>query len=154
MADIVDRATRSRMMSGIRGKDTRLEILVRQGLHVRGFRYRLHCRDLPGRPDVVLPKYRAALFVNGCFWHGHEGCPLFKWPESRRDWWRAKIEATRRRDDSASEALTRSHWRQARVWECALAGKFRLNRDDALDHLADWLRSQAPRIDIIGNWDD
>jgi DNA mismatch endonuclease (patch repair protein) len=153
MADIVDKETRSRMMSGIRGKDTKLELIVRKGLFHRGFRYRVHRRDLQGRPDVVLPKYRAVVFINGCFWHGHEGCPLFRWPETRRDWWRAKIDATRERDTRAAEALNRSHWRQAIVWECALSGKFRLNRDDAIDQLADWLKSDVTKINIIGNWD-
>ena len=83
MADIVDATTRSRMMSGIRGKNTRIEVMVRKALFARGFRYRLHNPKLPGRPDIVLPKYRAAVFIHGCFWHGHN-CRYFKWPETRR----------------------------------------------------------------------
>ena len=90
MADVVDRKTRSRMMSGIRGKNTRPELLIRKGLHARGFRFRLHDKRLPGKPDLVLPKYSAVIFVHGCFWHGHD-CHLFKWPQSRREFWRKKI---------------------------------------------------------------
>lgn len=88
MADIVDKATRSRMMSGIRGKDTKPEIFVRKTLHAQGFRFRLHRKDLPGHPDIVLPKYRAVILVHGCFWHGHEACHLFRLPKSRTEFWK------------------------------------------------------------------
>jgi DNA mismatch endonuclease (patch repair protein) len=83
MADIVDKATRSRMMAGIRGKNTKPELLVRRALHAEGFRFRLHVKDLPGKPDIVLPRYKAVIFVHGCFWHGHE-CTHFKWPKTRK----------------------------------------------------------------------
>lgn len=122
MPDIVDSTTRSRMMSGIRGKNTKPELQVRKALFAEGFRFRIHASDLPGRPDVVLPRYRAAIFVHGCFWHGHD-CSLFKLPSTRRDFWSAKIEANRVRDTRAFAALREAGWRTLVVWECALRGK-------------------------------
>jgi len=97
VTDIVDSSTRSRMMSKIKGKDTKPERLVRSVLHAAGYRFRLHRKNLPGKPDIILPKHRAAVFVNGCFWHGHE-CPLFRWPKSRESFWREKIMANVSRD--------------------------------------------------------
>lgn len=122
MADIVSKAKRSQMMSGIRGKDTKPEITVRQGLHARGYRFRLHRKDLPGKPDIVLPKYRAAIFVNGCFWHGHD-CHLFKWPKTREDFWREKICRNVQRDARKTQELHERGWRIAEVWECSLKGQ-------------------------------
>ncbi len=138
MADVVDAATRSRMMSGIRGRNTQPELIVRRGLHSRGYRYRLHVRHLPGRPDLVFPSRRAVVFVHGCFWHGH-ACPLFSWPSTRRDWWRQKIEATRARDSRVRSELADMGWRQLRVWECALKGTRRLELHTLLDQIAAWL---------------
>jgi DNA mismatch endonuclease (patch repair protein) len=149
MTDVVDKKTRSRMMSDIRGKDTGPELLIRSGLHRRGIRYRLHDSRLPGKPDLVLRSRSAVIFVNGCFWHGHD-CPLFKWPATRQDWWRTKIEDTRARDARIRVALTGSGWRQARVWECALKGPHRLQMIDIIDRLADWLDSDEPELDIHG----
>lgn len=120
MVDIVGSAVRSRMMSGIRGANTRPERLIRSGLWAMGFRFRLHAGDLPGRPDIVLPKWRSVVFVNGCFWHAHDGCSYFRIPDSRRDFWLAKFEANRRRDASAIEKLVQQRWRVIIVWECAL----------------------------------
>jgi DNA mismatch endonuclease, patch repair protein len=97
MADIVPKAKRSEMMAGIRGKNTRPEMLVRRALHAHGYRFRLHRKDLPGKPDIVLPKYRAVIFVHGCFWHGHD-CHLFKWPKTREDFWIQKIKNNQERD--------------------------------------------------------
>lgn len=136
--DVVDPATRSRMMSGIRGRDTKPEMLIRRGLHARGYRYRLHSRRLPGRPDLVFPSRRAVIFVHGCFWHGH-GCRLFKWPSTRAEWWREKIEANRARDQSVREQIADLGWRQLRVWECALKGPQRRDPDAMLDEVAAWL---------------
>lgn len=84
-------------MAAIRGRDTKPELIIRKGLHARGFRFRLQGRDLPGRPDLIFPKYRALIWVNGCFWHGHD-CPMFRWPKSREDFWRGKIGRNRERD--------------------------------------------------------
>jgi DNA mismatch endonuclease, patch repair protein len=119
MADVVSPETRSRMMAGIKGKDTKPEMIVRRGLHARGFRFRLHRRDLPGRPDLVLPMFRTACFVHGCFWHGHD-CPAFKWPKSRVAFWRDKIEGNRERDLRALQALAERGWHVETVWECEL----------------------------------
>ena len=110
MTDIVDPATRSRMMSGIRGKDTRPEMLVRKALHARGFRFRLHVKDLPGRPDIVLPKFRAVIFVHGCFWHRHHGCRLAYTPKSNTQFWLDKLESNMRRDKLALTALDALGW--------------------------------------------
>ena len=122
MPDVVTRETRSRMMSGIQGKDTKPELLIRHGLHAMGFRYRLHATQLPGKPDLVFRKYRAVIFVNGCFWHGHE-CHLFKWPSSRQEFWRNKIGRTVERDKENNTALVNAGWRVMRIWECAVKGK-------------------------------
>ena len=121
MTDVVSPQVRSRMMSGIRGKNTRPELLIRRRLHRLGYRYRLHSSKLPGKPDLVFPRYRAVIFVNGCFWHGHD-CHLFKWPSSRAEWWRAKITRTRATDAASRKALAQAGWRILDVWECALKG--------------------------------
>ena len=137
-ADVVDAATRSRMMSGIRGRDTKPEMVIRRGLHARGYRYRLHSRRLPGKPDLVFPSRKAVIFVHGCFWHGH-GCRLFKWPSTRAEWWRNKIEGNRSRDVSVREQIADLGWRQLRVWECALKGPERREPSAVLDEVAAWL---------------
>jgi DNA mismatch endonuclease (patch repair protein) len=148
LADVVDPATRSRMMSGIRGKNTRPELLIRKALHARGFRYRLHC-DLPGKPDICLPKHRAVIFVHGCFWHGH-GCHLFKWPSTRPEFWRAKIGRNREVDGTAENRLAEDGWRVAVIWECALKGRERLPLEDVISTCADWLNSDQTRLEITG----
>ena len=117
--DTVDRATRSRIMSRIRGRDTRPELVVRRFLHANGFRYRLHARHLPGSPDIVLPRHRAAVFVHGCFWHGHS-CRAFRWPKTKPDYWRGKIQGNQVRDAQAIDGLLDRGWRAAIVWECSI----------------------------------
>lgn len=149
MADIVSPMKRSQMMAGIRGKNTKPEMSIRSSLHRRGYRFRLHRPDLPGTPDLVLPKHRAVVFVNGCFWHGHK-CHLFKWPKSRPEFWRLKIEANIERDRTTKELLTSSGWRVARVWECAMKGKFRLDSDLIVERLTQWLESSQSEIEIWG----
>lgn len=119
MADIVDKATRSRMMAGIKGKNTKPEIQVRKALHAAGFRFRLHDRKLPGKPDIVLKKYKTVVFVHGCFWHGHE-CDKFRWPKTRKKFWKDKISANRNRDDAAAIELKNTRWNIVTVWECEL----------------------------------
>ena len=148
MADVVDPATRSRMMSGIRGKNTKPELLIRKALHARGFRYRLHC-DLPGKPDICLPKHRAVIFVHGCFWHGH-GCHLFKWPSTRPEFWKAKIDRNCQVDRAAESRLASDHWRIGVVWECALKGRERLPLESTVETLSEWLRSSRPICEIRG----
>lgn len=120
MADAVDAATRSRMMSGIRGKDTKPEMEVRRALHAAGFRFRLHRRDLPGAPDVVLPGLRVAILVHGCFWHMHKGCRYSKIPSTRTDFWKAKLEGNAKRDQQAERELLAAGWRVLVVWECTI----------------------------------
>ena len=137
------------MMSGIRGKNTKPELLIRKALHARGFRYRLHCKDLPGNPDLCLPKYRAVIFVHGCFWHGH-GCHLFKWPKTRPEFWREKIARNCEVDAGAERALAEEGWRQAVIWECAVKGRTRRSLEEVISTCADWLNSDRPRLEIRG----
>lgn len=148
MVDIVDSATRSRMMSGIRGRNTKPEILIRSLLHRQGFRFRLHLRDLPGKPDIVLPRYHAVIFVHGCFWHGHD-CPLFKWPGTRPDFWQDKIGRNRANDHKASEALLAGGWRVGIVWECAIRGASK-NIEAVAQSLTGWLQGSARFIEERG----
>lgn len=148
MTDIVDSVTRSRMMSGIRGRNTKPELLLRGLLHHQGFRFRLHVSNMPGKPDIVLPRYRAAIFVNGCFWHGHN-CPLFKLPATRTDFWREKIERNRINDSRTKEALLAHGWRVAVIWECSLRGAGR-NTEAVAQSLAEWLRSDTSLIEVRG----
>ncbi|WP_439636117.1 very short patch repair endonuclease [Oceanicaulis sp.] len=147
MADIVSKAKRSRMMSGIRGKDTKPELIVRQGLHARGYRFRLHRKDLPGKPDIVLPKYRAVIFVNGCFWHGHD-CHLFKWPKTREEFWREKIDLNRKRDATSISDLLSRNWRVLVVWECALKGRLKQEPDAFWNLTSQWLDNGTPFLEI------
>ena len=121
MADVVDKATRSRMMAGIKGKDTKPEMLIRSELHRRGFRFRKNVKDLPGKPDIVLPKYKAVIMVNGCFWHGHK-CRFFKWPSTREEFWKNKIQENIRRDERNISDLNSAGWRVFLVWECEMKG--------------------------------
>ena len=149
MADVVTAAVRSRMMAGISGKNTKPELLLRKGLHAQGFRFRVHRRDLPGTPDIVLPRYRAALFAHGCFWHGHD-CHLFKVPGTRTDFWLAKIARNQEVDCKAQEALAFAGWRQGVVWECALKGRTRLPPGDVIGLCTAWLRSGEERLEVRG----
>lgn len=139
-------------MAGIRGKDTRPEMVIRRGLHRRGFRFRLHDRKLPGKPDLVFKRYHAVVFVNGCFWHQHD-CYLFRWPSSRTEFWRAKITGNRNKDADTRRRLREQGWRVLTVWECATRGRCRRLPDDILSEIADWLASGAPDMEIGGRDD-
>lgn len=149
MTDIVDPKTRSRIMSRIRGKDTKPELILRKGLHGLGFRFRLHRRDMPGRPDMVFARYRAVIFVHGCFWHGHS-CHLFKWPKTREDFWKNKIERNRSLDRDNIDSLLRDGWRVAVVWECSMRGKHRLSHEEIVARCAEWLLSEVTFLEIGG----
>lgn len=149
MVDIVSPAKRSEMMSGIRNKDTKPEIVIRKSLHARGFRYRLHDRKIPGKPDIVFPKYNAVIFVHGCFWHGHD-CHLFRLPATRALWWRTKIEANQERDLRNDKLVRQQGWRQAKVWECAIKGKSSLGLEVVVSKLDSWLRSMEEQLEIYG----
>lgn len=118
MADVVDAATRSRMMSAIRGKDTGPEMLVRRYLHACGLRYRLHQRRLTGRPDLVFPGHRTVVFVHGCFWHRHPGCPLASTPATRSEFWADKFAQNVARDQANVAALVSMGWQVLTIWEC------------------------------------
>lgn len=120
MADIKTKESRSYNMSRIAGKDTKPEELVRKYLFSKGFRYRKNVRKLPGTPDLVLPKYRTVIFVNGCFWHGHEGCKYFVWPKNNAEFWRQKIETNISRDQRNKAQLRDMGWNVLIVWECEL----------------------------------
>jgi DNA mismatch endonuclease, patch repair protein len=149
MADVVSAEVRSRMMAGIRGKDTKPEMIIRRGLHAKGFRYVLHDKRLPGKPDLVFPKYRAVVFVHGCFWHGH-GCHLFKWPKSRRGFWRKKIERNQEIDNNAIAILEKSGWRCCVIWECSLKGAARLPVASAVERIIAWLGSSRRGLVVRG----
>ena len=123
MPDKLSPEQRRRCMSRIRGKDTKPEILVRKGLFARGFRFRLQDKRLPGKPDIVLPKYRVAILVNGCFWHGHKGCRYATRPKSNSDFWDAKIARNRHRDEVTAAHLEALGWTVITVWECELRNK-------------------------------
>lgn len=149
MNDVVDSATRSRMMSGIKGRNTKPERVIRSGLHRLGYRFRLHRKDLPGKPDLVFPKYHAVIFVHGCFWHFHD-CHLFKMPSTRREFWEAKIGRNRERDREVRAALLQAGWRWLVIWECALKGRTRLNAGDVLAMAAAWLEDGGADGEISG----
>ncbi len=136
-------------MAGIRSTNTKPELAIRHALHRRGFRYRLHKSGMAGKPDIVLRAYGAAIFVNGCFWHGHD-CAFFRPPQTRPEFWTAKIEANRRRDATVKEALAVDGWRQLIIWECAIRGK----KADAIEKVADraarWITSKRRYEEIRG----
>ncbi len=135
MTDVVDAQTRSWMMSGIRGKNTRPELILRKALHAKGFRFRLHDRKLPGKPDLVFPRYKAVCFVHGCFWHRHPGCKYSTDPTTRPEFWKEKFRKNVERDQRNIDALLLAGWRVVVVWECAL------NR-----------QAGASVADDVGNW--
>jgi DNA mismatch endonuclease (patch repair protein) len=120
MADVHSREVRSYNMSKIRGKNTIPEILVRKYLFSKGLRYKLHDKQLPGTPDIILPKYKTIIFVHGCFWHGHEDCKYYVVPKTRAEWWQNKINTNKANDDRAIQSLTTAGWNIITVWECNL----------------------------------
>lgn len=143
MVDRVSPEVRSRMMSAVRRKDTKPELQIRKGLHALGLRYRLHSAELPGRPDIVLRKYRAAIFVHGCFWHGH-GCRRSKRPSSNEEYWGKKIARNRARDTQVIKALGGMGWRCLVIWECALRNRAVFpDSEPAIALAVAWLRGDA-----------
>ena len=147
MTDVHSVEARSRNMAAIRGKNTKPEILIRHALFNRGYRYRLHHSELPGKPDIVLPKYRAAIQVQGCFWHRHD-CRYFKWPETRADFWREKIEGNVARDQTALYQLKIEDWRVLVVWECAVRSVTQEGLDDLADDIERWLCGDSEYLEL------
>lgn len=136
MADVHDKKTRSYNMSQIKGKDTKPEILVRKFLFSKGFRYRLHDRQLPGKPDIVLPKYKTVIFVHGCFWHGHSNCKYFVVPKTRTNWWLQKINRNKFLDEKNTKALRLDSWKVLTIFECNLRkGKIEKTLDKLFSRL-------------------
>ena len=128
MADVHNQATRSYNMSRIKNKNTRPEMLVRKFLFARGFRYRLNDKKLPGKPDIVLPNYKTVIFVNGCFWHGHENCKYFKLPATRTEWWKEKIEGNIKNDIKKHNQLREEGYKVIVIWGCEVKNKTVYNR--------------------------
>lgn len=144
MVDVVDPATRSRMMAGIRGKNTSPEMMLRRKLHAAGLRYRLHSSKVPGSPDIVMAGRRIVIFVHGCFWHRHGGCHWCSTPASNADFWKAKFARNQARDIEVFALLHNAGWRIATVWECGLRPAF---VDEAVEALLDWIRSDMPTFE-------
>lgn len=136
-------------MASVRSRDTKPEMMIRKALHASGLHYRLNVRDLPGKPDIVLPRHQTVVFVHGCFWHRHE-CDLFRWPESRTEFWRDKLNANAARDMTAVEALEKAGWRRAVIWECALKGRKKRDFQDTMQRLIAWIKSDEQAITIRG----
>jgi DNA mismatch endonuclease (patch repair protein) len=149
MTDLVPPHVRSRIMSAIRGKNTKIELGVRKALFGLGYRYRLHARSLPGKPDIVLPKHHAVIFVNGCFWHGHN-CSLFRLPKTNTGFWRHKIATNRKGDTKALLELAAMGWRTFTVWECSLRGKDRNQVAAVCRRLDRWIRSRSVQGEVRG----
>jgi len=139
MADVVDKATRSRMMAGIKGTNTGPELALRKALHALGLRFRLHAKSLPGRPDIVLPRWKAVVFVHGCFWHRHKGCRYATVPATRPQFWNEKFAANVSRDQRNLDGLAAAGWRTRVVWECDLKG---LGASTVADDMMRWLQSE------------
>lgn len=136
-------------MAGIRSANTKPEVTIRKALHGLGFRYRLHAKNVPGRPDIVFPSRRAAVFVHGCFWHGHS-CRFFRMPTTRPEFWKAKIAANQKRDVVVSEKLTEAGWRQLTIWECAIRGRSPDEIAKVIGLAARWIRSKNARLELRG----
>lgn len=151
MVDVLTSDQRSWVMGRIRGSNTKPELWVRRGLFALGFRYRLHQRQLPGTPDLVLPRYRAVMFVNGCFWHGHN-CHLYRLPSTRTSFWQSKAEKNRIRDKENNNQLLELGWRILTIWECALRGRTRESPDTVLKAAASWIRSERDTMHITGRF--
>jgi DNA mismatch endonuclease, patch repair protein len=137
------------MMANIKGKDTKPEMIVRRGLHHLGFRYSLHNKQLPGKPDLVFRQYKAVIFVHGCFWHAHN-CRLFKWPKTREEFWKDKITGNKVRDRLHMQKLEYLGWRRLVVWECALKTIQAQKHSDVIGQCANWLAGNEPAGEISG----
>ena len=147
MADTVSKEKRSEIMASVGNKDTQPELIIRKGIHGRGYRYSLNDNSLPGRPDIKMPKYNAIIFIHGCFWHGHEKCGS-QIPKSNKKFWRNKIERNKERDRKNTEKLLELGWRVLTIWECAIEGKNSLSKDKLLKNVTSWIESESQRAII------
>ena len=136
-------------MSSISGKNTKPELLLRKALHRKGLRYRIHDKNLPGKPDLVFRKFNAVVFINGCFWHGHD-CPLFRIPATNREFWQTKFKTNRARDAKNRDLLLEQNWRVLIVWECSIRGKGRLEFEELIANVTNWLNSDEKYLEIRG----
>ena len=143
MADVLSKEQRHQCMSNIRGKNTKPELIVRKFLFSKGLRFRLHRKDLPGNPDIVLPKYKTVVFINGCFWHGHEGCKYYRLPKSNVEFWESKITNNKNRDVLNEIKLKELGWRVIRIWECEIR-KIQ-DRNKSLERLYNQIVKKATR---------
>lgn len=148
MSNSAAKMSRSEMMSRTGSKDTKPELVVRRGLHAQGYRYRLHNRELPGKPDIVLSKFRAVIFVHGCFWHAHQNCKFFTLPKTNAAFWQEKLRGNRERDQLSQRRLNESGWRVMIVWECATR---KLPTDRVIDAISKWLLSDRSFFELSGN---
>jgi DNA mismatch endonuclease (patch repair protein) len=149
MADVHSKEQRRRNMSAIQSKNTKPELLIRSELHKKGFRFRIHRKDLPGKPDILLPKYQAVINVHGCFWHGHS-CPQFKWPKTRKAFWRKKILGNMARDTHQIAALFAKGYRVAVIWECSIEGPSKIEQSKLMEQIASWILSESNELQISG----
>ncbi|MBH51924.1 MAG: very short patch repair endonuclease [Chloroflexi bacterium] len=148
MTDTLNKVRRSKNMAAVKSHNTKPELIIRSALYSAGYRYRLHVKKLPGKPDIVLTRYQSVIFINGCFWHGHS-CHLFRWPKTRQEYWKKKIGRNIYNDRKNTELL-KSNWRIGIIWECALRGKSQIPLKNILTQIDDWLISDLPATEIQG----
>ena len=149
MFDVHPPHVRSKNMAAIKSSDTRLELLIRKSLHKKGYRYTLNNSKLPGKPDIVLPKHNAALFIHGCFWHCHE-CALFKWPKTKREFWHEKLTKNKKNDAKNQNELNLQGWRIGIIWECSVRGSCRIPQERLVEIIILWLESEQRRFEVQG----
>lgn len=147
MIDTVDQATRSRNMAAIKSRNTTPELLIRSILHKKGFRFRLHDKKLPGKPDIVFPKYNAVIFINGCFWHGHSNCKFFRLPGTRTEYWKNKINKNQYNDAKSIELLLANNWRVCIIWECKIRAS-KKNLTQLTEILSNFLKGKESFLEL------
>lgn len=151
MTDVHSKEIRSKNMAAIKSKNTKPELLIAEALKSRGFVFQIHDKTLPGRPDFVMLEYRAVIFVHGCFWHGHDDCHLFKWPESRTEFWKKKITGNVERDKKNIKALQREGWWVLEIWECSIKGRNKMPFDELVNKIEHWVLYEMKSKSLRGN---
>lgn len=151
MADIVSTKKRSKMMAGIKSKNTKPELVIRKALHKIGYRYSLHNKSLHGNPDICLTKYRTVIFVNGCFWHAHENCHLYRLPKSKTEFWQKKLSGNKVRDKKNIDKLHNDDWRVIVIWECSLKGRHKLDLNALTKEIDCWIQGDSYWLEIRGS---